>query len=110
MKFIITALTLLGLGAPALAACTDHWGHTAHIRQIRDGVISLQFSTPNYPYSGHLKYSGERTRSYYFRGNGHTAEIEKTVASAGVGKIWYHYFDSTAGDHGQTRLATFTCR
>lgn len=96
--------------APALAACTDHWGHRAQIREVREGVIALYFSTPNYPYSGHLKYTGQRTRSYYFGGNGHTAEIEKTVFSQGTGKIWYRYADPYADHHGQQQLVTFTCR
>lgn len=107
---LLTALTLIATAPLARAACTDHWGNSLQLRHVRDQVIALTFESGRYPASGHLKYSGRRAGSSYFRGNGHTAEIEDSVFERRAGRIWYHYFDSSSGDRGRVELVTFTCR
>lgn len=109
IKNLIITLAFVAGAQSASAACTDYWGHQVYVQHVAKNVISLKFSTGKYPASGYLKYSGERSTSYYFRGNGNTVEMQKTVADSGVGAIWYHYTDSSAGDHGRSEVVRFNC-
>lgn len=108
MKALLVGLLSLTATAPAMAACTDYWGNQVYIQRVGENTVSLQFNTYLYPASGHLSYTGSRSVSHYFRGNGRMVEIEKSVFSQGQGRLWYHYQDRNSDRQRVT--TTFTCR
>lgn len=83
------ALFISSSFAHAALNCHDGWGRPGYIRGNLQGVY-LNFE--GWPASGLLTYNGENSRSYYYRQSVDLfAEVEKTVMSKGVGRIYYHF-------------------
>lgn len=111
MKNIMIGLVVFMAAGSVQASpdCRDMWGNRIVLKMLDSKHLQVAFSTRKYPNAKSLSYNGSNSTIHYFVSGSKMAQVQKTVFTQGVGKVWYSFPTNPYNHPGKT-TQSFDCR